>query len=76
MSVQVQFSPKLEESAIEEEAKRLAQEKLLEEQLEREKALAEEQRAAAEAMSNQPAGVSTSQLSSVMLFGDLLNKLN
>ena len=56
--MQVQFSPKLEEGAIEEEAKRLAQEKLLEEQREREKALAEEQRAAAEAMSNQPAGVS------------------
>lgn len=56
--MQVQFSPKLEEGAIEEEAKKLAQEKLLEEQREREKALAEEQRAAAEAMSNQPAGVS------------------
>ena len=56
--MQVEFSPQLEESAIEEEAKRLAQEKLLEEQREREKALAEEQRAAVEAMSNQPAGVS------------------
>ena len=56
--MQVEFSPQLEESAIEEEVKRLAQEKLLEEQREREKALAEEQRAAAEAMSNQPAGVS------------------
>ena len=36
------------------------EEKLLEEQLEREKALAEEQRAAAEAQSTQPAGVGNS----------------
>lgn len=56
--MQVEFSPKLGESDIEEEAKRLAQEKLAEEQREREKALAEEQRAAAEAVNNQPSGVS------------------
>ena len=58
MSVRVQFSPKLQESAVEDEAKRLAEEKLVEEQREREKALAEEQRAAAEALASQPPGVS------------------
>ena len=60
MSVQVEFSPRLDDSAVEEEAQRLAQEKLLEEQREREKALAQEQREAAEAIANQPAGVSHS----------------
>ena len=57
MSVEVEFSPRLDDSAVEKEAKRLAQEKLLEEQREREEALAQEQREAAEAMANQPAGV-------------------
>ena len=76
MSVQVQFNPKLEESAIEEEAKRLAQEKLMEEQLEREKALAEEQRMAAEAMSNQPAGVSMEQKLCYHIAGKFGGELN
>ena len=60
VTVQVEFSPKLKDSSIEEEAKRLAEERLLEEQKQREKALAEEQ--AKEATSPVPAGVITSIL--------------
>lgn len=63
MSVQVEFHPKLKDSSVDEEAKRLAEEMLLEEQRQRELSLAETQQDNDTAASPIPTGVSNIHLS-------------